>query len=186
MIPLIAGFLGLFLLFTLAPTDWPRETETRWTAWLMVAAWAIAMAYRIRRGRSVQTRGWWTVAAGLFVIHVITAFWQAHAWSHAKAYDHVEETSGFGPGIFVSYLFTLVWLLDVLYWWLARQRYERRSTGSDGLLHGFMAFIMFNGTVVYEDGPIRWVGLVVFIFLGVLLTSSALTNCNNPTVGCTS
>ena len=26
-----------------------------------------------------------------------------------------------------------------------------------------MAFIIFNGTVVYESGPIRWAGLLLFV-----------------------
>ena len=28
-----------------------------------------------------------------------------------------------------------------------------------------MLFIVFNGTVVYERGPIRWAGLVMFALL---------------------
>jgi hypothetical protein len=32
-----------------------------------------------------------------------------------------------------------------------------------------MAFIVFNGTVVYETGFIRWAGLGLFVVLSVLL-----------------
>ena len=32
-----------------------------------------------------------------------------------------------------------------------------------------MAFIVFNGTVVYETGFIRWAGLALFFALGLFL-----------------
>jgi hypothetical protein len=35
----------------------------------------------------------------------------------------------------------------------------------DAVLHTFMLFIVFNGTVVYETGPIRWAGLTGFLLL---------------------
>jgi hypothetical protein len=31
-----------------------------------------------------------------------------------------------------------------------------------------MAFVVFNGTVVYETGFIRWAGVVAFTLLGML------------------
>ena len=34
-----------------------------------------------------------------------------------------------------------------------------------------MAFIIFNGTVVYEQGPIRWAGLGLFLGLGLVLVT---------------
>ena len=36
-------------------------------------------------------------------------------------------------------------------------------------LHGFMAFMVFNATVVYETGSIRWAGAVGFVVLGALI-----------------
>lgn len=110
----------------------------------------------------------WTLAWLAYLIHLAMAFHFAHGWSHDHAMQHTEEVSGFGPGIFVSHLFTLVWTAEVLCWWLAADRYATRSAWIDRLLHGFMLFVVFNGTVVFESGLIRWAGLVLFIWLGAL------------------
>jgi hypothetical protein len=90
----------------------------------------------------------------------------AHHWSHAHAVQHTQERSGFGEGIYVSHFFSLVWTLDVLWWWLAPAGYARRSPWLDRPLHAFMAFIIFNGTVVFESGLIRWAGAGMFAVLG--------------------
>ncbi len=149
------------------PAADPVDFEVRWTARVMFALWAVAVAGRIWTGRTPTTRAWWTVAGAAFVFHVAVAFDRFHGWSHADAVAHVEATAGFGPGLYVSYLFTLMWVADAAYWWAAPTAYAGRATWKEVARHGFFAFIMFNGTVVYEPGSIRWVGLAVFAGLGV-------------------
>ncbi|WP_157369482.1 hypothetical protein [Zavarzinella formosa] len=165
----IPAIMAVFAASRWLQVDDPADFDTRWTARVMFLCWTIAVACRIRLGRTPETRAWWTTGCVAFVIHVATAFARIHGWSHGRAFDHVEETSGYGPGIFVSYLFTLGWIADVLWWWLSPGGYATRSRRGEIALHGFFAFIMFNGTVVYETGPIRWVGLAVFTGLAVLL-----------------
>ena len=171
-ISLAVAILALVLVFVgsrlLAPAD-VADFETRQTARVMTLLWAIAMAGRIRLGRTPVTRAWWTAACLAFIVHVATAFDRIHDWSHARAFDHVEETSGYGPGVFVSYAFTLLWAADVLYWLIRPVDYASRSRQWEIALHGFFAFIMFNGTVVYETGFIRWAGLAMFAGLAALL-----------------
>jgi hypothetical protein len=110
----------------------------------------------------------WTWALASFLIHVMMAFHYFHHWSHADAVRHTREVSGFGEGVYISYLFTLLWTVDVGFWWLAPRRYAARSVWIDRVWHGFMLFMVFNGTVVYESGLIRWAGLVMFLLLGGL------------------
>jgi hypothetical protein len=139
---------------------------------------AINLLLRMRREhwssmnrRVVWARRCWTLAWLTYVIHVAVAFHFYHHWSHADAIRHTEEVSGFGPGIYLSHLFTLLWTTDVIFWWKQPERYACRSRWIDGALHGFMFFIIFNGTVVYEEGPIRWAGILVtgeFVVLLVL------------------
>jgi len=113
----------------------------------------------------------WTLAWLAYLIHLGMAFHYAHNWSHADAIEHTRDVSGFGEGIFVSHLFTLIWSADVISWWLAPRWYQTRSVWIDRVLHGFMAFMIFNGTVVFETGPIRWAGLAMFVLLaGVACT----------------
>jgi len=110
----------------------------------------------------------WTLAWLAYVIHVGMAFHFYHHWSHAAAVEHVRSVSGVGEGIFVSHFFTLVWTADVLYWWLRPDAYAQRSPWIGRMLHGFMLFVVFNGTVVYEEGPIRWAGVVMFVELAAV------------------
>ncbi len=168
----VVATLGVFTASHWLPADDPVDFEVRWTARVMFALWAVAVAGRIWNGRTPTTRAWWTVAGAAFVFHVAVAFDRYHGWSHANAVAHVEATAGFGPGIFVSYLFTLLWVLDAASWWAAPTAYAARARWKEIALHGFFAFIMFNGTVVYEPGLIRWAGLAVFAALGVLLANS--------------
>jgi hypothetical protein len=120
-------------------------------------------------GRGQFARCCWSLACLAYLIHVGIAFHYFHHWSHAEAVAHVEARSGFGQGIFVSYLFTLLWALDVLWWWASPARYATRPAWIDRSLHAFMLFVTFNATVVYETGPIRWAGLVMFAALAVVL-----------------
>jgi len=53
-------------------------------------------------------------------------------------------------------------------WGLDRRGYEARPVWLDRVVHGFLAFVVFNATVVYETGFIRWAGTVLFAALGVL------------------
>jgi hypothetical protein len=41
-------------------------------------------------------------------------------------------------------------------------------------LHAFMAFMIFNGTVIFETGWIRWAGAALFVALGTLWLGRAL------------
>jgi hypothetical protein len=117
------------------------------------------------RGR--VARWFWTLAWLAYLIHLAMAFHHFHHWSHAEAVRHVKDVSGAGEGIYASHFFTLIWTADVIFWWLWPARYAARSPWLDGLLHGFMLFVVFNATIIFEEGWIRWAGIVLFVELGV-------------------
>jgi hypothetical protein len=154
---------AMFAVSRSAATINPGDFLIRTTARISLGFWAVA-ALLILRGNS-GARLVWTLAWLAFVIHVATAFEYAHHWSHANAVRHVEEVSGFGPGVFVSYFFTLAWTADVLWWRLARASHENRPAWLNYAWHGFMVFIIFNSTVVYENGAIRWISAAVLAAL---------------------
>src|SRR5262249_27983412 len=104
-------------------------------------------------------------------IHVETAFARVHDWSNAAAFRHVEEVSGYGAGLYVSYVFTALWTADVVWWWIDPHGYESRSRWIDRGIHGFMAFMVFSATVVYETGFIRWAGVALFSLIGILFVN---------------
>src|SRR5262249_19834901 len=118
--------------------------------------------------RARLARWLWTLAWAAYLVHVGVAFQYVHHWSHAEAVQHTRDVSGFGEGIYFSHLFTVVWSADVLSWWLWPARHASRPGWVGRALHGYMAFIVFNATVVFETGWIRWAGVVLFAGLIVL------------------
>ncbi len=126
------------------------------------SAWQAASAIRLSR--------WlWSLALVAYLVHVGLAFHYYHHWSHADAYARTDRITNFGPGIYVSYLFTLLWTLDVAWWWLAPVRYTQRRPWLGWLLHSFLAFVIFNGSVTFAAGAVSWVSLGMFLVLAGLL-----------------
>jgi hypothetical protein len=151
--------------------------QTRATVYLALAFYALACGLMLRLDRpgwcaatplGRLARAAWALGLASFLVHVGLAFHHHHDWSHAEAMRHVEQASGFGPGIFLSYLFTLLWALDAVWWCAWPQSYANRPAAAGRCLHGFLLFMAFNATVVFESGLIRWAGLVGFLVLGVL------------------
>jgi len=63
----------------------------------------------------------------------------------------------------------LVWVADVIWWWLAGvESYNRRPRALTIALHLFFFFIVFNATVVFESGAVRGLGLVLCAGLSLL------------------
>jgi hypothetical protein len=172
---LLAGVLAAPALLSSAN---PGDDLTRNTVRLALAYYAAAAVLMLRlrpgewlaaSGRGRVARWCWTLAWAAYLVHLGMALHHIDGWSHARALERTERVTHFGPGIYVSHGFTLAWTLDVLYWWLYPAGYAGRPAWVDRLLHGFMAFIIFCSTVVYEEGFIRWAGLVMFAVLGVML-----------------
>ena len=121
--------------------------------------------WRVRTSRGQVTRWLWTWACVTFLVHVACAFHFTHRWSHAHAFEQTRIESGYGEGLYVNYLFVLIWMSDVAWWWFSPDRYARRPRWIDRLLHGFMLFIALNATVVFEPGAIRYAGAIGALFL---------------------
>jgi hypothetical protein len=182
LIPL-TGLAWLLLLATVL--CWPYLTQsptlgedlTRNTVRVSLLFYAAAAVLMLRllpgewdagTGSGRLARWLWTLSWAAYLVHLGMAFHHYHGWSHAAAVEHVQKASGFGPGIYVSHLFTLLWSADVVWWWLRPRGYTGRWPWFGRVLHAFMLFVIFNGTVVYEDGPIRWAGVALFVLLGSL------------------
>jgi hypothetical protein len=150
------------------------DTLTRNTVRLSLAWYAVALCLMMGLGPrdwDVSTivgrlaRDCWTLALACFLVHLAMAFHYYHHWSHAHAFEHTREVSGVGEGLYISYFFTVVWAADVAFWWLRPAQFAARSPWFDRTLHAFMLFIVFNSMVIYETGPIRWAGLLMFALL---------------------
>jgi hypothetical protein len=125
-------------------------------------------------------RGWrraraaWTAGCLLYVLHVLAAFHFAHAWRHAASYEHTaRQTQAFtgvawGGGLWLNHLFTVVWATDAVWWWLAPQAYLDRPRWLTLSIHAWLAFIAFNATVVFGQGPLRWLSAAAWMSLAIL------------------
>jgi hypothetical protein len=110
----------------------------------------------------------WTNAIGLTlcIIHIVLAMASVHGWSHAAAMDatarRTESVYGWrwAGGVYVNYLFVLVWALDA---WLARSHRDRLfdAPAVRWPVRIFYAIVIFNAAVVFARGSMRVFGVVL-------------------------
>ncbi|WP_171469124.1 hypothetical protein [Frigoriglobus tundricola] len=91
----------------------------------------------------------WTLGCALLLVHIAVAFHLGHGWSHQMAWEHTRQVGGYGDGIFVNYVFALVWLADVLWAWVGVDSYRARPRWLTWSVVGFLAFVVFNAAVVF-------------------------------------
>jgi hypothetical protein len=114
-------------------------------AWMLLG-WAAMILAHNEFARVAWSLGWLTL-----LVHMTLAFGVAHGWSHAAAVEHVRQVGGYGEGILVNYMVAAVWGADVAWWWANPAGRARRPRWVSWLVHGFLAFVVVNATVVF--GP---------------------------------
>lgn len=150
------------------------DALTRNTIRLSLAAYFAALWLMLHLDaagwRGDSRRGWlcrwlWTWGILTCLIHLAVASHYYDGWSHQAALERTRRASGVGEGIYASYIFSLVWLIDAVAWWVSPGRYAGRRPGLANAVHGFMLFMVINATAVFESGPTRWVALVALAML---------------------
>ena len=147
---------------------------TRWTIRLALALYALVFAlWYVRRRRPPVARWLHSLAYGAYLAHVACAFHFQHGWSHEEAARatarDTEETLGFrwAGGIYFNHVFTLLWGVDVARAWrTGEQRYF--APWIFWTVHGFILFMAFQATVVFEEGMVRWSGVAATAVILVL------------------
>lgn len=131
------------------------------------ALWAAAEVVRIARpGATEPGRLLWTAAVILAWGHAALAFGSVYGWSHQTAVlataRQTAATTGldWGGGIYVNYLFLIVWALDALRWWTAPAARLARSPRLEQLRLAFFVFMFVNGAIVFAAGLARAAGIV--------------------------
>jgi hypothetical protein len=132
---------------------------------LYIAALALWLtATGSRAGRTARLA--WTTGCLLYLAHVYAAFEYFHGWSHPAAYAETARQTAellgveWGGGLFFNYAFTAVWAVDVIWWWCDPEHYEKRPRWTTAAIQTFLAFMFFNGAVVFASGFSRWLGVV--------------------------
>ncbi len=153
------------------------ELLTRLTIWITFIGYtAGSLLFAVSRSRHFDsaTRIAWTVAVVGLLAHFIFAFEYFHFWSHSHAYlETARQTNevfrvNWGGGLFINYALLVLWIVDVGWWWKGGiESYRQRSRGIVLAWHSFLIFIIFNATVVFKTGVVRWIGLLMTVLLTV-------------------
>lgn len=157
------------------PPMHPGHALTIWTIRLALVAFVVACGLSVPRPRRLHEVGaryrraqdLWLFGCLALGAHLAAAFHFYHDWSPARAWQdtarQTQELMGwsFGDGIYFSYIFALLWTADALWWRLAPANYLARPAPLRLAVAAYLAFIAFNGAVVFEAGVTRWAGLAV-------------------------
>jgi len=150
--------------------DW----AIRLTAFLAFAGYVLALASCRGRERRDTPSGtaWWALGLAALLVHMACAFHFSHGWSHARALaataSQTAELTGIdtGVGLYLNYAFAVVWLADATWLRLAKRSHEKRPAWVGAVLHGFIAFMWFNATVVFGSPWGRAAGWAAVVGLG--------------------
>lgn len=146
-----------------------------WTARLTVFAYLFRIAgerFPSRIGEAAR-RWSWTLGGVMCVVHLYCTFQFAHHWSQTAAWNHTAQRMrelfgwGWGGGVYVNYVFTLVWMADIVWWWSDPLGYRTRYHRLHALMHALFVVVIFNATVVF--GPPFWIAVsIVFAMIMTL------------------
>ena len=149
-------------------TDAIRTTLVYTTAWFAIFLYLwTTVRLALERRATPRPRFLWSAGCLFFLVHVAGAFDVFHGWSHDSAYKQtMQDTMNLtgvrtGVGIYLNYIFTLLWLIDMIWWWVVGdERYRKRHKVVFGVIHFYFLFMIFNGAYVFvDDGWLRWMGL---------------------------
>ncbi len=140
-----------------------------WSARIVVLFYALRLAADFLVVEPTRRERWarwvWTAGCVLFLAHLALAFHFLHHWSHAAAVAHTaqrtNEVVGFswGGGVYINYAFTLLWVADVVWWWIRAARGEPTPAAAYWTVHAIFAFMFFNATVVFGPPFWKWIAL---------------------------
>ena len=153
------------------------------TAWTSLSLFALAEV-----GRDRTARAWPRVvsAAGLalMVVHILIAMGWRHEWVHASAIAATAaQTRGvygldWGGGVYVNYVFVVLWTLAVLGRWGAHSAWgaaaPRRAAAAGSatrvparVARWVFLIIIANATIVFAGGWRRLLGVAIVAALAV-------------------
>ena len=124
------------------------QALTIWTARAAAALYVVALVFLLRR-QWAASRVTSTLGLVIYLVHVGFAFQFFYGWSHSTAYRETarqtEELFGvqWGGGLYLNYLFTILWSADCALSWRSRSMMRARV-----VIHAFLAFMVLNATVV--------------------------------------
>ena len=144
----------------------------RGTAWLAFGLYVTAemIAGRHFPGAFRMFRWLSSLGCAALLAHIGCAFQYRHGWSHSAAYaDTARQTAAltgwnWGGGIYLNYLFALVWFAAVVRLWSGRTPEVQRGWRLR-MVRAFFLFMFLNAAVIFVHSPARWIGLALCLIL---------------------
>jgi hypothetical protein len=144
------------------------------TIWLSLCLFVVGEAGK-PRSRHAVTTSWpwrlWVLGALICIVHMAIALDVRHGWSHRSA---VEETARqtaavygieWGGGVYVNYLFVIVWLAESWWWRRDPEGYACQPTALTWTLRAFYLIVIVNAAIVFASPARRIAGAVLVMFL---------------------
>jgi hypothetical protein len=145
------------------------------SAWIYATIWAALVLFVVAQhgqrrisARSPSHLVTWANALGLTLclVHIVLAMGSVHHWSQVAAVSATADQTAvvyglrWGGGVYLNYLFILVWAIDA---WLARSRPHRLfdAPAVRWPIRAFYANEIFNAAVVFARGSVRVFGVVL-------------------------
>ncbi len=151
------------------------EALTRTTIGIAISGYALGVCLMLLFRESLRwqarARMAWTVGCLGLIAHTICAFHFYHDWSQTSALRETArqtaEVTGnnWGGGLFINYAFLTAWAADVAWWWRGLELYQRRHWLITAVWQGVFIFMIFNATIVFKTGVVRWLGVVICVGL---------------------
>jgi hypothetical protein len=110
------------------------------------------------------------LGALLCIVHIAISMGLRHGWSHGAAIrDTALQTMevfgvAIGWGVYVNYVFVMVWLAELAWWRADPVGYARRNGVIVWLLRGFYFVILVNAAVIFVRPQFRIAGLALVLF----------------------
>ena len=166
------------------------ELLTRFSIWVTLAGYFIGAALlalsRKKPNLEPKARLAWTIGCLSLLIHVVCAYQFYHHWSHDSVYRETSRQTAevigleWGGGVYFNYALIVCWVLDVAWWQRGPEGYRRRSALLNVMWQAFLMFMIFNATVVFKTGALRFIGLVLCLFLCWLWWYAAAASSSKP------
>lgn len=145
------------------------ETLARLSAWPAVLCYAAVAFLRLSHqeaSRATLVRGIWTAGWICLLAHLVFAMFAVHGGDWSAAYEHTAERTfeavgwRWGGGLWVNLFTAAVWGIDVGRLWINKAALQRRSAW-DLACQVYLAFMMFNATVIFGSRPAQIAGGVI-------------------------
>lgn len=144
----------------------------------MFFCFAIRLSKRTLDGTALDlVKSTWLIGSLLSLLHALATMGFHHQFQHDLALEDTARQTELaigipvGIGIYFNYLFVAVWLVDAMWLNGFQKSYLERSRFISFVVNGFLAFIAINGAIVFESGPVRWIGLAAFLILAAIAWS---------------